>query len=112
MSTNPQKQLFLLLAQVNEQRSQVDKIANDARSHVSVIQAGMLPTIQELRQRIESEGVGTNPEAEDEYLDHLKMFRRLSQITPKVDTTVSTLAKSLSLFQILGGFDVRVYNRI
>ena len=99
---NPQKQLFLLLAQANEQRSQVDKIANDARSQVSSVQAGLLPTIQELRQRIDTVGVGADPEVEDEYLNHLKMFRRLSQIEPESDTTVSTLAKSLSLFQLLG----------
>ncbi|MBT9316315.1 hypothetical protein [Leptothoe spongobia] len=105
MTSNPQSQLFQLLAQANEQRKTTDRIGEEARNQSSVTQSSLLPDIDSLRTQIESAGVGANPELEDDYLETLRTFRRLGQVaqsgSSKVTTSVSTeLAKTLRIVDL------------
>ena len=105
MASNPQSQLFKLLAQANEQRKATDRIGKDARDRSSGAQSSLLPDIDSLRAQIESAGVGANSELEDEYLEALRTFRRLGQVaqsgSDEIATDVSTeLAKTLRIVDL------------
>ena len=96
---NPQQQLYKMLAAGAAHRRDVDRIHGQVVQQLPQQQTGMTAQLEELRRHIQSVGIGSDPGAEDKYLQLLGQRRHLEQVSmlhPEVLTTVSTSGCQLS----------------
>lgn len=77
---NPQQQLYKMLAEGAARGRDAQRIHKAAMQRVPAMQQANHDELTQLREQIQSAGVGKDPEAEDRYLELLKHRRRLEQL--------------------------------
>jgi hypothetical protein len=106
--TDPQKELYKMLATGSGLGQERDRIHREAMQQVPRQQTVTLGELARLREHIQQVGIGKDPEAEDQYLQLLKDNRRFHQLqamNPIAQTGVSpydeSLAKALDYGELL-----------
>lgn len=111
---NPQQQLYQLLAEGSARGRDADRIHKAAMQQIPQHQQATHAELATLRAKIQSAGIGADPEAEERYMQLLRDRRRLEQLGAMnpVQTPVSTpmdeaLQKALDygamLLEVYGG---------
>lgn len=78
-SSDPQTELLRLLAESRLRLAHVLRVRREAQSQISRAIQARLAKVQQLRQQIEQQGVGSRPDLEDEYLIALRDLKVLQQ---------------------------------
>lgn len=111
---NPQQQLYKMLAEGARRGNDVARIHQAAMQQIPQQQQANHAELATLRDRIQSAGIGADPEAEEEYLALLSDRRKLEQLgamnpaltpvsTPPGDDLQKALDYGAFLLDVYGG---------